>query len=140
MVDFCCQIVDECYVTNRLEVMRKDLENYVIIEGVARKSVFGRFEKATIIQQHPTRKEQGMKRNAQLLPLIAGISYELIRLSARFPKNIFFRIIMKPGLWLQKITTRPPSDDMLDVSLRALQEALTLEEQVKKEKTAAEAA
>jgi len=75
-----------------------------------------------------------------LLPLIAGISYELIRLSARFPKNIFFRIIMKPGLWLQKITTRPPSDDMLDVSLRALQEALALEEQVKKEKTATEAA
>jgi len=67
-----------------------------------------------------------------LLPLIAGISYELIRLSAKFPRNAVCRFIMQPGLLMQKITTQPPSDDMLEVSLRALQEALHIEEQVKK--------
>lgn len=66
-----------------------------------------------------------------LLPLIAGISYELIRVSARFPRHPFFRAIMTPGLMLQKITTRPPSDDMLEVSLRALQEALALEDTIR---------
>lgn len=44
-------------MTNRLEVMRKDSEKCFIIEGAAIKSVFGRFEKATIIQQYPIRKE-----------------------------------------------------------------------------------
>ena len=70
-----------------------------------------------------------------LLPLVAGISYELIRLSARFPRNPFFKAIMTPGLMLQKITTRPPSDDMLEVSLRAMEEALALEEAIKAERT-----
>lgn len=71
-----------------------------------------------------------------LLPLIAGISYELIRLSAKFPRNPFLRAIMTPGLALQRITTRPPSDDMLEVSLRALQEALAVEAEIKQEQPA----
>ncbi|MBN2432699.1 MAG: DUF1385 domain-containing protein [Acidobacteria bacterium] len=75
-----------------------------------------------------------------LLPLIAGISYELIRLSAKFPRNAVCKFIMQPGLLMQKITTQPPSDDMLEVSLRALQEALSIEEQVKKNAVAVEAA
>jgi uncharacterized protein YqhQ len=65
-----------------------------------------------------------------LLPLVAGISYELIRLSARFPGNPVCRLMMAPGLLLQRITTRPPSDVMLEVSVRSLQEALSLEDEI----------
>ncbi len=75
-----------------------------------------------------------------LLPLIAGISYELIRLSARFPRNFVCKAMMTPGLCLQRITTNPPTDDMLEVSLKSLQHALALEDEIKAEKAAASAA
>ncbi len=60
-----------------------------------------------------------------LLPLIAGISYEVIRYSAKHPRSLV-RIVTLPGLLLQKITTQPPDDSQLDVAIRALDEALTL--------------
>ena len=63
-----------------------------------------------------------------LLPVVSGISYELIRLSARNSGNWLLRPLMKPGLWLQGITTREPSDDQLDVAICALREALVIEE------------
>lgn len=78
-----------------------------------------------------------------LIPLIAGLSYELIRLSAKKidPKNIgasgsFFRLVTKPGLWLQRLTTQEPSDDQLDVAICALKEALALEEEEVKSEVA----
>jgi len=54
-----------------------------------------------------------------LLPLIVGLSFELIRLSSRHRTNPFFRALMAPGLWSQRITTKQPDDSMLDVSLQA---------------------
>ena len=54
------------------------------------------------------------------LPLIAAISYELMRLAAAHPANWLARGLLKPALALQGLTTRPPSDDMLEVSLAAL--------------------
>jgi uncharacterized protein YqhQ len=62
-----------------------------------------------------------------LLPLIAGASFELIRFAAR-RQGTLWAAMVKPGLWLQKITTRPPSDDQLEVSIRALNEAMALEQ------------
>jgi uncharacterized protein YqhQ len=59
-----------------------------------------------------------------LLPLIAGIAYEIIRFSARHLANPVCRIMTKPGLWLQKITTREPDDSQLEVAITALKEAL----------------
>lgn len=56
-----------------------------------------------------------------LLPLIMGIGYELIRISPKCEKNIFFKIIMTPGLLLQRLTTREPSDEQLEVAKAALQ-------------------
>ncbi len=53
-----------------------------------------------------------------LLPLVAGISYEIIRLAAR---NRFFCWLTSPGLWLQRLTTREPDDGQIEVALRALQ-------------------
>ncbi|MBN1567250.1 MAG: DUF1385 domain-containing protein [Acidobacteria bacterium] len=62
-----------------------------------------------------------------LIPVVSGLSYELIRLSAPRCRKGFFRLIVLPGLALQRITTKEPSDDQIEVSIRALQEALDLE-------------
>jgi uncharacterized protein YqhQ len=62
------------------------------------------------------------------LPLIASVSYELIRFSARHGKSLF-ALLTKPGLWLQRITTQPPTDDQVQCAIRALEEAMTLEKQ-----------
>jgi uncharacterized protein YqhQ len=60
-----------------------------------------------------------------LMPLIAGISYEIIRYSAKHPGSIL-RIVTMPGLLLQKITTKEPDDKQLEVAISALKEALTV--------------
>ncbi len=62
-----------------------------------------------------------------LLPIIAGISYEFIRLSAKYKDNKLFKIFIQPGLWLQRITTQEPDEEQLEVSLKALKEALEIE-------------
>jgi uncharacterized protein YqhQ len=63
-----------------------------------------------------------------LVPLVSGLSYELIRFSAPRCQSGFFRLIVLPGMSLQRITTKPPSDDQLEVAIRALKEALDLED------------
>ncbi|MCZ2153831.1 MAG: DUF1385 domain-containing protein [Bryobacterales bacterium] len=60
------------------------------------------------------------------LPLIAGLSYELIRFSAKRQKSLL-ALMVAPGLWLQRITTQPPSDDQAEVAIRALDRAMMLE-------------
>jgi uncharacterized protein YqhQ len=62
-----------------------------------------------------------------LLPVIAGIAYEVIRFAGKHPQNPILRTIMAPGLWLQRLTTRAPSLDQIEVSIRALHEVLRLE-------------
>ena len=61
-----------------------------------------------------------------LLPLIAGLSYELIRFAAKH-RGSFLALLTTPGLWLQRITTQPPADDQLAVAIRALEGAMELE-------------
>ena len=56
-----------------------------------------------------------------LFPLILGLSFELIRLSSRHRANPFFKALIAPGLWSQRITTKPPDDSMLEVSIRSLE-------------------
>lgn len=58
---------------------------------------------------------------------VAGISYEFIRLSANHMDNVIFRVLIFPGLILQKLTTREPSDDQLEVALASLKRVLVLE-------------
>jgi uncharacterized protein YqhQ len=55
-----------------------------------------------------------------LLPILAGIGYELVKLSARFNQNFLIRILIAPGLWLQRITTKEPSAKQLEVGIAAL--------------------
>lgn len=59
-----------------------------------------------------------------LLPLVAGVSYEALRLLA-FRDNAFVRIVRAPGLWLQKLTTREPDDSMLEVAIASFKAAQT---------------
>ncbi len=63
------------------------------------------------------------------LPLIMGISYEIIRFAAK-NKGSLLAWITAPGLWLQRITTQPPSDDQTEVAIRALDGAMEIEKQV----------
>jgi uncharacterized protein YqhQ len=62
-----------------------------------------------------------------LMPVIAGLSYEVIRLSARKEGSIIFKLMTRPGVWLQKITTQEPNDEQLEVAIHALKESLKLE-------------
>jgi uncharacterized protein YqhQ len=55
-----------------------------------------------------------------LIPVIAGISYEIIRLAGK-NNNIFVRIISAPGLWLQKLTTKEPDEDMVKVAIASVE-------------------
>jgi len=64
-----------------------------------------------------------------LLPLIAGLAYELIRFAGKHQGNRLLMTLLAPGMWLQRLTTRQPSLDQLEVSIRALREVLHLEEQ-----------
>jgi uncharacterized protein YqhQ len=60
------------------------------------------------------------------LPIIAGLSYELIRYSAKHQGSLL-ALLVAPGLWLQRITTQPPSDDQTEVAIHALDRAMALE-------------
>lgn len=60
------------------------------------------------------------------LPLVAGISYEVLKLLAK-SDNILFRIIRAPGLWLQKLTTKQPDDDMVEVAITAFKTVMALD-------------
>ena len=61
-----------------------------------------------------------------LLPLIAGLSYEMIRFAAK--RRGFLAVLAAPGLWLQRITTQPPSDEQTSVAICALEHAMALEQ------------
>jgi uncharacterized protein YqhQ len=63
-----------------------------------------------------------------VIPLIAGVSYELLKLSAKFQKAKWVRVLMMPGLLLQRLTTKNPDDAQLEVALHSLKESLKLEE------------
>jgi uncharacterized protein YqhQ len=62
-----------------------------------------------------------------LMPVIAGLSYEILRASAKSKAQITLSIITRPGLWLQNITTKEPDDAQLEVSITALKASLALE-------------
>lgn len=56
------------------------------------------------------------------IPIIAGLSYEMLRLGARHEGSAVMRAVMAPGLWLQKITTKPPHHDQIEVAIASFQE------------------
>jgi uncharacterized protein YqhQ len=63
-----------------------------------------------------------------LLPVIAGVSYELIRYAAKH-RGSLFALMTAPGLWLQRVTTQPPDDTQVDCAITALNHAMDLEKE-----------
>ncbi len=63
-----------------------------------------------------------------LLPVIAGLAYELIRFAGKHQGNRILMTLLAPGLWLQRLTTREPSLDQIEVSIRALKEVMRVEQ------------
>lgn len=70
-----------------------------------------------------------------LLPVIAGISYEILKLSGRHADNPIVKFLIAPGLMLQKLTTREPDDKMLEVALLSIREALRKDDEAAQEDT-----
>ncbi len=62
-----------------------------------------------------------------LMPLVAGLSYEIIRYAAKKESSAIFKFMTLPGLWLQNITTQEPDKEQLEVAIQALKESLKLE-------------
>jgi len=62
-----------------------------------------------------------------LIPIIAGTSYEILKLSAKHEKNIIVKTLIQPGLWLQKITTKEPNNKQIEVAIKALKTVLEME-------------
>jgi len=65
-----------------------------------------------------------------LIPVIAGVSYEILKLSDKYRESPIMKLIIAPGLWFQKLTTKEPSEDMIEVAVKALQEVKAIREQV----------
>ena len=63
-----------------------------------------------------------------LLPVITGVSYEIIRFAAKRRKSLF-AVMTAPGLWLQRVTTQPPSDEQAECAIAALEQAMALEKE-----------
>ena len=61
-----------------------------------------------------------------LIPVIAGISYELLKLSGKYRDSAFMKVLTAPGLVFQRLTTKEPTDDMLEVSIKAVTETSRL--------------
>ncbi len=63
-----------------------------------------------------------------LVPAIAGLSFEFLKLSSKMKNHMIIKILIQPGLLLQRLTTREPDDSQIEVAVRALEEVLTIEE------------
>jgi uncharacterized protein YqhQ len=61
------------------------------------------------------------------IPLIAGLAFEMLRLGARYSRSPIMRALMAPGLWLQKVTTKPPSPDQIEVAIAAFEKVRAME-------------
>ncbi len=59
-----------------------------------------------------------------LLPVVAGVSYEFLRFTGRHFDRLWVRILAQPGLWLQRLTTAEPTDDMIEVAIASLRRTL----------------
>lgn len=64
-----------------------------------------------------------------LMPVVAGISYELLKLSGKYAQHTFCSWAIAPGLWLQKLTTKEPDDQQVEVAISALQAVLNCQEE-----------
>ena len=67
-----------------------------------------------------------------MLPVICGLGYELLKICGKYD-NIFTKIVSAPGMWMQRITTKEPDDDMLEIAIAALKACDEIEDEPQKE-------
>ncbi len=87
----------------------------------------------TLVPRHPNFFANFALRIA-FLPVIAGVAYEFLKFTAKHQDSKFFRALTKPGLWMQRLTTSEPDDQMLAVALNSLKLSLQLEANHAKDK------
>jgi uncharacterized protein YqhQ len=78
----------------------------------------------TIISGHAPGTFERFFTHLLFLPLVAGLSFELLKLSGKTRSHPLTRLLIAPGLWIQRITTKEPSDDQVEVALTALKESI----------------
>jgi len=93
--------------------------SFLLVVMVLAVFVFSLFKPTTILEKFLMR--------LALLPFIAGIAYETIKLLARFRTHTLVKFLIAPNLWLQRLTTREPSDGQIEVALVALKGVLEAE-------------
>jgi uncharacterized protein YqhQ len=101
-----------CGTSFLMTVMLISIAVYIVVQAVFPVTTFGAKFAVRIV----------------LLPVITGLSYEIIRYAARH-RGSLFALMTAPGLWLQRITTQPPSDAQVECAISALNQAMTLETQ-----------
>ena len=65
-----------------------------------------------------------------IIPVVAGISYEILRLAGR-SENVIVNLVSKPGLWLQKLTTAEPDEEMIEVGIASVEAVFDWREYIK---------
>ena len=68
-----------------------------------------------------------------LVPVIAGISYELIRFAGNHGNNFIVKILSAPGMWLQTLTTKEPTEDMVEVAMKSVEAVFDWKEYYREE-------
>jgi uncharacterized protein YqhQ len=103
--------------------------SFILIVAIASIVLFGIADSLfPVVFGHLQSVPERLATHLLLLPFVAGVSYELLKLSGRFRANHLVKLVIAPGLWLQAMTTAEPDDDMLEVALCALRAALAREE------------
>jgi uncharacterized protein YqhQ len=107
---------------------------FVIVEGLIRVGIFiayltliSLFPDLRRVFQYHAAEHKAINAYEAGEELIAGLAYELIRFAGKHQRNRILMTLLAPGLWLQRLTTRQPSLEQIEVSIRALKEVLALE-------------
>ncbi len=103
--------------------------SFILIVALFSMVIFGICDSLfPLIFKHMQSFPERLATHLLLLPLVAGTSYELLKLSGKFRSHQLVKLLIAPGLWLQNLTTAEPDDEMLEVALYALKAALNMEE------------
>jgi uncharacterized protein YqhQ len=109
---------DDELITERIDTYPKEHvrcgTNFLIIVMIITVFVFSLFGTPGLVWRLGSR--------VIAIPIIAGIAYEALRLGARFPNSLLMRAMMRPGIWLQKITTQEPDASQIEVALASFSE------------------
>jgi uncharacterized protein YqhQ len=103
--------------------------SFILIVMIAAVAMFALIDSALIFLFGSISLPVRLATHLPLVPLVGGLSYEFIRWSSKRTDTWFGKLLVAPGLWLQRITTRQPDDSQVECAIVALQKAMELEKQ-----------